>query len=129
MGRAFISRKTKYNKCQVVPVLINNHVMKVYWRSGSIAPRIINTGTRWKQLVSFTPRVFNPNEKRFRIGDFVVLRAVGKRNTSLAAEHAQGHSTQIHSFLITKNVRETVSWFELRVSCHHCELAHDELQR
>jgi hypothetical protein len=93
---------TKYNNGQVVPVLTDNHGMKVYWRSGSIAPRILNLGTRWRRLVSFTPRVFNPDRKIFRIGDFVVLRAVVKRNTSFAAEHVQGNSIRIHSSLIRK---------------------------
>jgi hypothetical protein len=30
--------------------------MKVYWGSGGIAPRIIDLGTRWRCVVSFTPQ-------------------------------------------------------------------------
>jgi hypothetical protein len=30
--------------------------MKAYWGSGGVAPRIINLNTRWKWMVSFTPR-------------------------------------------------------------------------
>jgi len=30
--------------------------MKTYWGSGGMAPRILNTGTRWRRVVSFTPQ-------------------------------------------------------------------------
>jgi hypothetical protein len=30
--------------------------MKAYWGSGGVAPRILNLGTRWRWVVSFTPR-------------------------------------------------------------------------
>jgi hypothetical protein len=30
--------------------------MKTYWGSGCIAPRILDLGTRWRWVVSFTPR-------------------------------------------------------------------------
>jgi hypothetical protein len=30
--------------------------MKAYWGSGVIAPRILDLGTRWRWVVSFTPR-------------------------------------------------------------------------
>jgi hypothetical protein len=30
--------------------------MKAYWESGSLAARILDLGTRWKWVVSFTPR-------------------------------------------------------------------------
>jgi hypothetical protein len=30
--------------------------MKVYWGSGGIILRILDLGTRWRQVVSFTPR-------------------------------------------------------------------------
>jgi hypothetical protein len=30
--------------------------MKAYWRSGGIAPRILDLGSRWRWVVSFTPR-------------------------------------------------------------------------
>jgi hypothetical protein len=32
--------------------------MKAYYRSGGIAPRILDIGTRWRWVVSFTPRLF-----------------------------------------------------------------------
>jgi hypothetical protein len=38
--------------------------MKVYWGSGGIASRILNLGTRWSWVVSFTPRPLHPQEKR-----------------------------------------------------------------
>jgi hypothetical protein len=31
--------------------------MKAYWWSGGIAPRILHLGTRWRRVVSFTPRL------------------------------------------------------------------------
>jgi hypothetical protein len=34
--------------------------MKVYWESGGIAPRIIDLGTGWRWVVSFTPRLLYP---------------------------------------------------------------------
>jgi hypothetical protein len=45
--------------------LIKHHANKTYWRSGSIAPRILDLSTRWKWVVSFTslplyPRINNP---------------------------------------------------------------------
>jgi hypothetical protein len=33
-----------------------HHAMKAYWESGSIASRILDLGTRWRWVVSFTPR-------------------------------------------------------------------------
>jgi hypothetical protein len=30
--------------------------MKAYWESGGIAPRIVDLGTRWRRVVSYTPR-------------------------------------------------------------------------
>jgi hypothetical protein len=34
--------------------------MKVYWGSGGITPRILDLGTRWRWMVSFTPRPLYP---------------------------------------------------------------------
>jgi hypothetical protein len=36
--------------------------MKTYWGSGDIAPRILDLGTRWRWVVSFTPRPLYPQE-------------------------------------------------------------------
>jgi hypothetical protein len=36
--------------------LTKHHAMKTYCGSGGIAPRILNLGSRWKRVVSFTPR-------------------------------------------------------------------------
>jgi hypothetical protein len=51
----YLSRKSKG---KVVPVLFltDHHVMKAYWVSGCIAPRILDLGTRWRWVVSFTTR-------------------------------------------------------------------------
>jgi hypothetical protein len=40
--------------------------MKAYWESGSIAPSILDLGTRWRWVVSFTPRPLYPREKSLR---------------------------------------------------------------
>jgi hypothetical protein len=34
--------------------------MKAYWGSGGIAPRILDLGTRWNCVVSFTARILYP---------------------------------------------------------------------
>jgi len=34
--------------------------MKAYCGSGGLTPRILTLGTRWKWVVSFTPRTFYP---------------------------------------------------------------------
>jgi hypothetical protein len=36
--------------------LTEHHAMKAYWGSGSITPCILDLGTRWRWMVSFTPR-------------------------------------------------------------------------
>jgi hypothetical protein len=46
-------------KVKVVPVLLfltEHHAMKVYWGSVGTIPRILELGTRWRRVVSFTPR-------------------------------------------------------------------------
>jgi hypothetical protein len=48
-----------------VPVLLTeHHAMKTYWRSGGIAPRILDLGTRWRWVVSFTPWPIYPQGKK-----------------------------------------------------------------
>jgi len=37
--------------------------MKTYWRNGSIIPRILYLGTRWRWMVSITPRLLYPQGK------------------------------------------------------------------
>jgi hypothetical protein len=46
------------NKCKVVPVLFltEHHAMKAYWVNGGIILPILDLGTRWRWVVSFTPR-------------------------------------------------------------------------
>jgi len=34
--------------------------MKEYWGSGCMTPHILNLGTRWRRVVSFTPRPLFP---------------------------------------------------------------------
>jgi len=37
-----------------------HHDMKAYWGSGAIAPRLLDFGTRWRSVISFTPRPLYP---------------------------------------------------------------------
>jgi hypothetical protein len=52
-------------KGKVVPVLFLNEqqAIKAYCGSGGIAPRILDLGTRWRWVVSFTPRPPYPQGK------------------------------------------------------------------
>jgi len=37
--------------------LSEHHTMKAYWGSGGRAPHILDLGTRWRRVVSFTLRL------------------------------------------------------------------------
>jgi len=37
--------------------------MKAYWGIAGIAPSFFDLGTRWRWVVSFTPRLLNPRGK------------------------------------------------------------------
>jgi len=50
-------------KGKVVPVLLTEHVMKAYWESGGIFPCVLDIGTRWRWVVSFTPPSLYPRER------------------------------------------------------------------
>jgi hypothetical protein len=59
--------------------LAKHYAMKTYWGSGGIAPRILDVGTRWRCVVSFTPRPLYPMERALGahwIGGWVDPRAV-----------------------------------------------------
>jgi hypothetical protein len=43
--------------------LTEHHAMKVYWGSGGIAQRILDLDTRWRWVVSLTPRPLYPRER------------------------------------------------------------------
>jgi hypothetical protein len=51
----WISRFHRYIKVKLSLCLTKHHAMKSYWGSGGIAPRILDLGTRWRRVVSFTP--------------------------------------------------------------------------
>jgi hypothetical protein len=57
-----ISYNTKCNKDKgkVVPMLNWAPCYENVWGSGGIAPHILNHGTRWRWVVSFTPRLLYP---------------------------------------------------------------------
>jgi hypothetical protein len=40
-----------------------HHAMNAHWRSGGIAPRILDLGTRWRWVVGFTPRPLHSQGK------------------------------------------------------------------
>jgi hypothetical protein len=50
--------KVKLSLC-----LTKHHSMKMYWASGGIAPHILYLRTRWRWVVSFTPRPLYPQGK------------------------------------------------------------------
>jgi hypothetical protein len=52
--------KVKLSLCSF---LTEHHTMKAYWRSGFIAPRILDLGTRCRWVVSFTTRPLYPQGK------------------------------------------------------------------
>jgi hypothetical protein len=57
--------KVKMSQCWT-----KHHAMKTYWRSGGIAPRILDLGTIWRWVVRFTPRPLYPQGKttpRYRL--------------------------------------------------------------
>jgi hypothetical protein len=51
---------TKHNAMKTYLFLNKHHGVKTYWRSGGIVPRILNLGTRWREVVSFTLRPLYP---------------------------------------------------------------------
>jgi hypothetical protein len=54
-------------KGKVVPVLFfltEHHTMKAYWGRWGTAPCILELGTWWRWLISFTPWPLYPQEKR-----------------------------------------------------------------
>jgi hypothetical protein len=67
-----MARRSRYiqivSMCKKVKVkvslcLTKHQAMKKYWRSGGIAPRIPDLGTRWRWVVSFTSRPPYPQGK------------------------------------------------------------------
>jgi hypothetical protein len=66
--------------------LTKHHALKTYCGSGGIAPRILDLGTRWRWVVSFTPRPHYLKESAPRthwiggwVGPKAVMDAVVKR--------------------------------------------------
>jgi hypothetical protein len=59
--------------------LTKHHAMRTYWGSGGIATHILDLGTRWRWVVSFTIRQLYPQKKvpgTHWIGGWVGPRAV-----------------------------------------------------
>jgi hypothetical protein len=81
-------RKTEAIKVKLKLSLCLNkhHAMKTYWGNGGMAPLILDLGTRWRWVVSFTPRPLYPQGKsplypldRMLGGPRAVLDAVSER--------------------------------------------------
>jgi len=53
-----LSLKAKFSLC-----LTDHHAMNLYWVSGGITPRILDLGTRWRCVFSFTHRPLYPQGK------------------------------------------------------------------
>jgi hypothetical protein len=73
--------KVKLSLC-----LTKYHAMKTYWENGGIDPHILDLGTRWRWVVSFTLRPLYPRERAPDthwtggwVGPRVVLDTVVKR--------------------------------------------------
>jgi hypothetical protein len=51
-------------KSKVLPVfLTKHHAMEAYWGSGGVAPRILDPGTTWRRVATFTQRSLYPQGK------------------------------------------------------------------
>jgi hypothetical protein len=66
--------------------LTKHHALKTYWGNRCIVLRILDLGTRWRSVVSFTPRPLYPREGAHGthwiggwVGPTAILNAVVKR--------------------------------------------------
>jgi hypothetical protein len=55
-----VTLKVKVKLCLC---LTKHHAMKAYVGNGGIAPRILDLGTRWRWVISFTPQPLYPQER------------------------------------------------------------------
>jgi hypothetical protein len=55
--------KSKGKKVKLSLCLTKHHAMKTYWGSGGLTSHILDLGTRWRWVVSFTPRPLYPQGK------------------------------------------------------------------
>jgi hypothetical protein len=86
----------------VLLFLTQHHAMKAYWRSGGIAPCILDLGTRWRWVVSFTARPLYPPEKetlvpmmRGWVGPRAGLDAVVRRKISSSYRDSSPKSSSL----------------------------------
>jgi len=57
--------------------LTEHRAMKAYWGSGNITPRILELDTRWRWVVSFTPRSLYPQGKSPWATIIMVIKLLG----------------------------------------------------
>jgi hypothetical protein len=55
--------KQREVKVKLSCALTKHHATNAYWMSGGIVPHILELGTRWRWVVSFTPRPLYPQGK------------------------------------------------------------------
>jgi hypothetical protein len=94
--------------------------MKVYWRSRGIDPRILDLGTRWKWVVSFTPRLLyfqgkspwypldrrlgEPQSRSGRGGEEKSSQPLPELEYPIMQPVAQRYTTELSRFFIYRGV-------------------------
>jgi hypothetical protein len=80
--------------------------MKNYWGSGGIAPRILHLGTRWRWVISFSPRPLYPQGKSPRYSLFS-YNNLTNQPTNQPANQFQGTESFLRRYTIGRNVKLT----------------------
>jgi len=77
--------------------LIKLHAVNTYWGSGVITPSILNLGTKWTEVVSFTPWGKGP---RYRVD----RRPDGTQSRSGCRELIPGHPAPMYTICCSENL-------------------------
>jgi hypothetical protein len=67
--------------------LTTHHAMQAYWGSGGIAPCILNLGTRWRWVVSFTSQQLYPRYPLHRDNFTFTLAGIEPQSSSPCSRH------------------------------------------
>jgi hypothetical protein len=91
--------------------------MKTYWRSGGITSHILDLGTRWRWVVSFTRRPLYPQEKNSwyplgrRLGGPQVLRRIfGPKREEVAVGWKWLRIEELHDLYVSLNTICVIRW-------------------